>query len=163
MKRRIYTIGAYGFQGRDFFSALQEAGVDTFCDLRSRRGVRGAEYAFVNSRRLQARLKELDIRYLHRKDLAPSKRLRDRQTAADRVSRVSKRRRAELSNDFVAGYETECLEHFDSRTFIKELGENARVVVLFCVERAPSACHRSLIAGRLERDLGVKIVHLEPN
>ena len=53
---RILTIGVYGYSEEAFFQALQVAGVDAFCDIRSRRGVRGATYAFANSKRLQARL-----------------------------------------------------------------------------------------------------------
>ena len=46
------TIGVYGFDESSFFQTLQNAGVDTFCDLRARRGVRGAAYAFANGERL---------------------------------------------------------------------------------------------------------------
>ena len=72
-KIKIVTIGVYGFDELGFFDALCKAGVDTFCDIRSRRGVRGATYAFANSKRLQARLSELGIQYIYRKDLGPTK------------------------------------------------------------------------------------------
>jgi hypothetical protein len=36
------------------------------------------------------------------------------------------------------------------------------VAALFCVEREPDACHRSLLAERLAADLGVEVVHLLP-
>ena len=39
----LLTIGVYGFDPGGFFGALSAAGVDTFCDVRSRRGVRGSE------------------------------------------------------------------------------------------------------------------------
>ncbi|MFN2179799.1 MAG: hypothetical protein ACK2UV_09955, partial [Candidatus Promineifilaceae bacterium] len=55
----IVTIGVYGFDETTFFQALKDAGVDTFCDIRRRRGVRGSRYAFANSKRLQKRLAEL--------------------------------------------------------------------------------------------------------
>lgn len=158
---RILTIGAYGWTEAAFFAALKEAGVDLFCDIRLRRGVRGREYAFVNSRRLQARLAELGIRYLHVKELAPGKALRERQAAADRARRTAKRQRSELSEAFVAGYREECLACFDARRFIDQVS-GARTVALFCVERAPSACHRSLVAERLEREFGLEVVHLIP-
>ena len=73
MKPKIVTIGVYGFDEARFFEALRKVKVDTFCDIRNRRGVRGSTYAFANSLRLQARLAELGIRYLYRKDLAPTK------------------------------------------------------------------------------------------
>ena len=159
---KIVTLGVYGFDEAGFFAALRQAGVDTFCDIRRRRGVRGREYAFVNSKRLQARLAELGIRYLHLKELAPSRALRGRQTTADTAARTTKRKRTELSELFIAGYREECLRAFDSRKFIKQVGDRARVVALFCVERAPAACHRSLVAERLQRDLGLEVVHPTP-
>lgn len=159
---QIVTLGVYGFTERDFFAALQSANVDTFCDIRLRRGVRGREYAFVNHRRLEARLKELGIRYLHCKELAPTATLRERQKAADKAGRTAKRRRAELSELFISGYREECLQRFDSRAFVEALGAETRVAALFCVERSPAACHRSLVAERLRHDLGIEVIHLTP-
>jgi uncharacterized protein (DUF488 family) len=80
---KIITIGVYGSTEQDFFQALVDAGVDTFWDIRQRRGMRGSKYAFVNSSRLQAKLRELGIRYLHVKELAPSKQNREVQRVAD--------------------------------------------------------------------------------
>ena len=156
----IVTIGAYGFDATTFFQALQRAGVDTFVDIRLRRGVRGAAYAFVNSQRLQARLAELGIRYLHRPDLAPSKAVRHLQDAADRAGKTAKRQRAALDPAFVAAYQRERLGSFDSQQFLADLEPEARIVVLFCVEGEPAACHCSLLAERLALDLGVRVVHL---
>ena len=159
---RIITLGVYGATEAGFFGALQAAGVDTFCDIRLRRGVRGRDYAFVNSTRLQARLAELHIRYLHFKELAPSRALRARQSAADKSSHTAKRKRTGLGELFVTGYCEERLQSFDSGKFLEQLGPQARVVALFCVERAPAACHRSLVAQRLQTDLGIEVVHLTP-
>ncbi len=162
-KLRIVTLGVYGFDETRFFAALRAAGVDTFCDIRARRGVRGREYAFVNSKRLQARLAELDIRYFHLKELAPSQALRELQAAADKDERTAKRQRTELSELFITDYGKECLQTFDSRKLVEQVGHDARVVALFCVERAPAACHRSLVAERLKQDLGLEVVHLLPS
>jgi uncharacterized protein (DUF488 family) len=159
---KIITLGVYGATEAGFFAALREAGVDTFCDIRARRGVRGREYAFVNSKRLQTRLAELGIRYLHFKELAPSQTLRQRQAAADKADRTRKRKRTELGELFITGYHEECLCGFDSRAFLEMLGDGARVVALFCVEREPAACHRALVAERLQHDLGLEVVHLTP-
>ena len=156
----LVTIGVYGSDEAGFFTALQQAGVDTLVDIRSRRGVRGAEYAFANSQRLQARLAELGIRYLHRPDLAPSPETRGQQYAADKTSKTAKRQRTVLDPAFAAAYRQERLAGFDSRQFLADLGPQARVVALFCVERQPAACHRSLLATRLQRDLGVEVRHL---
>jgi len=124
--------------------------------------VRGSEYAFANHQRLAKRLTELGIRYLHFLDLAPSQALRELQYAVDRETRTAKRQRATLSQEFVNRYREEHLGAFDSRRFIDQLGPEARVVALFCVERAAEACHRSLLAGRLHRDLGIEVIHLTP-
>jgi len=156
------TIGVYGWDAERFFGALIEARVDTFCDLRARRGVRGRSYAFANSARLQARLAELGVRYLHRPDLAPSEATRAAQSAADAVTHTAKLLRMVLSPAFVDAYRRERLDDFDSAGFVAALGPQARVVALFCVEGEPAACHRSLLADRLARDLGVRVTHVTP-
>ena len=66
----FFSIGVYNSTEQEFFDKLTDNRIDTFCDIRQRRGVRGAKYAFVNSNRLQAKLNELDIRYGHIIDLA---------------------------------------------------------------------------------------------
>jgi len=162
MTTEIVTIGVYGWNEERFFQALGGAGVTTFCDLRDRRGVRGSEYAFANSARLQARLEALGIQYVPCRELGASQELRAVQDAADRAARTARRARRELSPEFVAAYRRERLEGFDSRAFIESLGPEARVVALFCVERDPAACHRSLVADRLEEDLNLRVVHLVP-
>ena len=162
---KLVTIGVYGFSEAAFFNALQQAGVDTFCDIRWRRGVRGAEYAFANRARLEKRLAELGIRYLHFRELAPTPALRQRQYEADKAEGTTKRTRSALGDVFIAGYREERLSAFESRKFVAQLGPEARTVALFCVEREPAACHRSLLAERLQEDLGAQceITHLTPN
>lgn len=156
----VLTIGAYGWNEPAFFAALEAAGVATFCDVRRRRGVRGSEYAFVNSNRLQQRLAELGIAYVHRIDLAPSNEVRQAQYAVDSAAGVGKRARTDLSEAFVRAYEAERLRDFDARAFLDELGGDGPVV-LFCVEREPSACHRGLVAHCLAA-AGAKVAHLTP-
>jgi uncharacterized protein (DUF488 family) len=161
---QIITIGVYGFSEEGFFQKLQQAGVTTFCDIRWRRGVRGREYAFANSGRLQKRLAELNIRYLHFRELAPSPELRKRQTAVDKAAGIEKRKRAALGEAFIAGYR-EAMAGFNSRMFIESLGVETKIAALFCVERNPAACHRSLLVERLQQDLGTEIeaTHLMPD
>lgn len=162
MMPEIVTIGVYGFDEEAFFHILRAAGVDTFCDVRQRRGMRGARYAFANSARLQTRLEDMGIRYLHIKKLAPSQATRSLQRQDDESQGVTKRERTVLSPEFVRAYEAEYLSYFDSDSFLTRLGPDARVVALFCVEREPAACHRSLVAQWLARDWGVTITHLRP-
>ena len=162
MKIKIVTIGVYGFDADSFFNALCKAEVDTFCDIRSRRGVRGATYAFANSKRLQARLAELDIRYIHRKDLGPTKVVREKQAAADKATKTAKRKRTELGEAFIKAYHTECLTAFDPQSLIEALESDAQIVALFCVETAPAACHRSLVADKLAKTFNLEVEDILP-
>ena len=158
----IITIGAIGFTAETFFQALLEARVDTFVDIRRRRAVRGRDYAFANSQRLQARLAELGIHYLHRLDLAPPDAARERQAAADKTAGIARRKRTELSPAFIEVYERDVLAHFDPQSLLDDLPDGAAIVALMCVEREPAACHRSLLAERLRHELGVEVIHLAP-
>lgn len=159
---RLMTIGVYGFDEAGFFQVLQSAGVDTFCDIRLRRGVRGHEYAFANSAYLQQRLAELGIRYIHVKALAPTNEIRAKQFEADHQAHVGQRSRQRIGEAFAQAYKAERLTTFDAAAFVRDLGA-ATGVCLFCVERDPEACHRSLVAAELERVLGVTVEHLLPS
>ena len=52
---RVATIGVYGFDADSFLAALRDAGVTLLLDVRQRRGVRGPQYAWANSKRLASR------------------------------------------------------------------------------------------------------------
>ena len=95
--------------------------------------MRGSTYSFANSESLHLRLHELNIRYLHIKELAPNKTIREQQQQADKRSGVAKRTRKALDDGFVEAYEQECLSTFDSREFMKQVGKEARVIRFFCV------------------------------
>jgi uncharacterized protein (DUF488 family) len=162
MVKKVVTIGVYGFSEAAFFTALEQANVDVFCDVRQRRGVRGATYAFANSQRLQARLAELGIHYLHRKDLSPTTAVRQQQKTADKSDKVAKRQRDRLSQAFIDAYETEILSQFEPQSLLDDLPPAAEVVALFCVEREPAACHRSLVAHKLAQAFSTPIIDIRP-
>ena len=162
MKPKIVTIGVYGFDESSFFEALREAEVDTFCDIRSRRGLRGATYAFANSQRLQDRLTALGIDYIHRKDLGPTKAVRDIQAEVDKATKTAKRKRAELDKVFIETYRSECLATFDPTSLLADFHPDTQVVALCCVEREPEACHRSLVAERLVQALNLEVENILP-
>src|SRR6266404_4257221 len=86
----LVTIGLYGFTEAAFFGALINAKVDAFCDIRQRRGVRGSNYRFANSARLQEQLGRLGILYHHCKQLAPSSEIRQIQKTYDRQHKQTK-------------------------------------------------------------------------
>jgi uncharacterized protein (DUF488 family) len=94
---RVATIGVYGFTADTFLDALRAAGVRRLVDVRQRRGVRGPEYAWANSARLQTALAEAGIGYEHRKDLAPTTELRQLQYAEDARQGEGKRSRTKLA------------------------------------------------------------------
>ncbi len=162
MTIKLVTIGVYGFEEEAFFQALQDAAVDTFCDIRWRRGLRGSLYAFANSQRLQQRLADLGIRYLHRRDLAPPPSVRARQVEADEKSKTPRRQRSELGEAFIASYQREVLDNVDLHSLLDDLPSGAQVVALFCVEGQPAACHRSLLAQALQDQSGLDVTHLVP-
>lgn len=159
---KVVTIGVYGFTPETFFQALQNAQVDTFCDIRKRRGVRGSAYAFANSQRLQSKLAELGIRYVYSAELAPTIAVRQIQHNADQSTKTAKRQRTNLDVTFMAAYQQQILSQFNPQTWLSTLPGDAKVVALFCVEREPVACHRSLVAEKIGQTLGGAIVHLLP-
>lgn len=73
---RMVTIGIYGFDGESFPQRLRQTDVRLLLDVRQRRGVRGSEYAWANSLRLQAALARAGIAYEHHPELAPTTELR---------------------------------------------------------------------------------------
>ena len=157
---KFFTIGVYNSTEQEYFKKLTDNNIDTFCDIRQRRGVRGSQYAFVNSNRLQARLNELDIKYGHIIDLAPTTDIRELQKEVDNQQGELKRDRNKLGQVFTIAYKDIILSKFDFDSFIDKLDEvGANKVVLFCVEEKPEACHRSIVTDKLEK-LGYEITHL---
>src|SRR5690349_19768316 len=111
--RRVATIGVYGFSASTFLAALGAAGVSALIDVRQRRGVRGTEYAWANSRRLQAALAEAGVEYSHWPSLAPTTELRQLQYAEDARQGVGKRSRVTLAPAYVERYTREILDFAD--------------------------------------------------
>ena len=159
--RSVATIGVYGFAVDSFLDTLRGAGVGVVLDVRQRRGVRGSEYAWANSARLQAALAEAGIGYRHHKELAPTTELRRLQYREDDRLGVGKRSRSELAHEYRERYLHEILDRVDLRPIVESLPVDAASALL-CVERDPEACHRSLIAERVAEQFDVEILHLLP-
>lgn len=156
----FFTIGVYNSTENEYFSKLSDNNIDTFCDIRQRRAVRGAKYAFVNSKRLQDKLSQMGLNYLHEIKLAPTKAIRELQKEADKLLKESKRARNTLGSVFTNEFNKQILEPYDMNILLTELKKlNADKVVLFCVEEHAKACHRSLVTNKLQ-ELGYKITHL---
>jgi uncharacterized protein (DUF488 family) len=160
--RTVATIGVYGFTAQTFLERLREAGVGVLVDVRQRRGVRGSEYAWANSTRLQATLAEAGIEYRHHKELAPTSELRQLQYREDDRQGVGKRSRTQLAREYRERYIAEILDRADLDALVAEL-PNDRATALMCVERDPEACHRSLIAERLAAQYGLEALHVRPS
>lgn len=160
--RRAVTIGVYGWDLQSFLEALRSADVRLLLDVRQRRGVRGPEYAWANSLRLQRALAEAGVAYQHHPELAPTIELRHLQYREDARLGVGKRSRIELAPEYVARYTREILDHVDLHALAQQLPAEGSSA-LFCVEADPEACHRSLIAARLEATEGVDVRHLRPS
>jgi len=161
MVGRLVTIGVYGFTAERFLTALKRADVGLLFDVRQRRGVRGSEYAWANSQRLQQALADCDIGYRHLKELAPTSEIRAAQYAADEALGERKRTRTELSEGFKRAYVEQILEPADLDKLLAGF-DASTTAALLCVERDPRACHRGLIADRLAADYGVPVEHLLP-
>lgn len=160
MIERLYTTGVYGKTEEAFFRQLEQARVQVFCDIRRRRGVRGSQYSFVNCKYLQRALANRNIEYRYVPQLAPSSELRSAQHAVDQAEGVRKRTRKELGEEFKRRYVQEVLDLFDSGAFARSFDPDKRSIVLFCVEGSPEACHRSLVADRLQHDWNIAVEHL---
>ena len=158
----MVTIGVYGFDGESFLQRLQQADVRLLLDVRQRRGVRGPDYAWANSARLQRALAAADIGYRHVKELAPTTELRQLQYREDDRQGVGKRNRIELAPKYVERYTREILDPFDLAAMVSELPTSGTAALL-CVERDPEACHRSLVAARLRAEYGLPVTDLRPD
>lgn len=157
----IYTIGVYNSTENVFFDKLTNNNVDLFLDIRQRRGVRGSQYKFVNSSYLQEKLAKLNIQYKHLIELAPTKEIRTAQKEEDIRSGNSKKTRKTLGNTFKRLYISDILDKYNLDNLVKELYDlNVQKVVLFCVEESPYACHRSIVANRLNQQFNLTIKHL---
>lgn len=157
----FFTIGVYNSTEKEFFDKLTSNNIDTFCDIRQRRGVRGAKYSFVNSNRLQQRLNSLEIKYGYVSDLAPTTEIRELQKQIDLEKGELKSERQELGKVFVIEYKNRILQKFDFETFLEKLDQvGANKIALFCVEEHHEACHRSIVANKLADKYNFKVTQL---
>jgi uncharacterized protein (DUF488 family) len=161
MALQFFSIGVYGTTEESFFEKLTQNKINIFCDIRNRRGVRGSHYSYANSNKLQEKLGERGITYLYVPGLAPTNEIRNIQNAVDKKEGISIRQRDQLSDKFREEFEKRILSKFNFKDFLKLLEkQDAKRVVLFCVEADHQACHRSLIMQKLHDDFNYTITHL---
>lgn len=159
---KLVTIGGYGFTEGSFREQLVAAGVEVFVDIRQRRSMRGARYAFLNARHLERLIAELGIAYLHLRTLAPTDLVRKLQKSADARLGVQKTQRKELALEFRDAYIKQIATAPRALAPTIDLLNAKRTIALFCVERDPNACHRSLVASMLCKEVAALTVeHLQ--
>jgi uncharacterized protein (DUF488 family) len=161
VSQQVVTIGVYDWDLDSFLAALRDADVRLLLDVRQRRGVRGAQYAWANAQRLIRSLTAAGIDYEHHLELAPTTELRHVQYAEDARQGVGKRSRAALAPEYAERYRTEILAPQDLQPLVDHLPPDGTAALL-CVERDPEACHRSIIAERLAAGYGLRVGHLRP-
>ncbi len=158
----VFTVGVYGAGAAAFFTALEAAAIDVLLDIRTRRAVRGTVYSYANAGRLTAGLARRGIAYRHVLALAPGRELLALQHAVDARERRKYSARTVLAPEYVRRYTARVLDRFDFGELAREL-DGYRAPVLFCIERVPAACHRSLVARRVAHALhAAEIVDLFP-
>ena len=157
--RTIATVGVYQSSLDDFLDKLRRHRVAMVVDVRQRRGVRGPAYAWANSLRLQTALEKAGIQYRHVPELAPTTELRQLQYREDERLNVGKRSRVELAEEYRRRYLREVLDPVNLGAVLESLPDEATTALL-CVERDARACHRSLIAARLQAQYGVPVLNL---
>jgi uncharacterized protein (DUF488 family) len=161
MQTEIYTSGVYGSTAESFFEKLKANKIDTFVDIRRRRAVRGSQYAFANSNRLQAKLRELGINYIHIEDLSPTPEIIGMQKKYDKETGTSQTKRDHLSDKFISEYKKTILDRYDFTRLLDQFKElDSKRALLFCVEANAAACHRSLVADKLNKMSGLRIKHI---
>lgn len=157
----FYTLGVYGLSQELFLEKILSNKIDTFIDIRRRRAVRGSEYSFVNSNRLQSMLEENGINYIHVIELSPTDEIRSIQKNSDQSKKIAARKRDKLDENFVNVYRKQILDKYDFNDLLRKLESlKSKRALFFCVEASPYACHRSIITGKLSSDYGFEIIHL---
>ncbi len=128
----ICATGVYGKTESDFFDNLLSENITLFIDVRLRRGMRGKKYSFVNSLYLQEKLKEINIKYLYLKGLAPTSEIRQEQKVEDDKNDTKKSLRTELHSNFIEKYNNNILDNFNFDQILELIKKEK--IVFFCVE-----------------------------
>jgi uncharacterized protein (DUF488 family) len=115
----------------------------------------------VNSTRLQEILSGLAIQYRYETGLAPTQAVREVQKKADLKKHELITERKLIDKAFSTEYKKKILDKFDFKSFIEILErQGSQRVVLFCVEEFATACHRSLVAEKLQKEFNFKVKNL---
>lgn len=152
---KIFTIGAFGKSADQFFEALIKNKIDLLVDVRRKRAIRGSDYVWANAKRLESKLEELGIDYLHLVDLSPSMDMIQDQMLFDKKEGKTPRTRERLSPGFKNSYKKNVLTSLQPQKIKHEFLGHQRIA-LFCIEEKHEACHRSLLAKNLASEATIK-------
>ena len=141
----IFTIGYEGAPQAQVIERLKAAGVDLLVDVRA---VAASRRAGFSKTILGENLKAEGVDYLHLRGLGTPKAGRD----AARKGHVAEMRA--IFADHMAEPQAQ-LEY----ARLKALAQERRVALL-CFEADPAGCHRAVLAERLAREDGARIVNL---
>jgi len=141
----IFTIGYEGATQADVIGRLKAAGVDLLIDVRA---VAASRRAGFSKTILGGSLKAEGVDYLHLRGLGTPKAGRD----AARKGHVAEMRA--IFADHMAEPQAQ-LEY----ARLKALAQERRVALL-CFEADHAGCHRAVLAERLAREDGARIVNL---
>lgn len=141
----IFTIGYEGATQADVIQRLKAAGVDLLVDVRA---VAASRRAGFSKTILGKSLKAEGVDYLHLRGLGTPKAGRD----AARKGHVAEMRA--IFADHMAEPQAQ-LEYARLKALAKE-----KRVALLCFEADHAGCHRAVLAERLAREDGARIVNL---
>lgn len=143
--KRIYTIGFTKKSAEDFFSILKKNQINLIADVRLNN--RGQLAGFTKKNDFIFFLSLFNIEYVHLKDFAPTKELKD----------------AYQSNRDFKKYKTSYFNLIENRNAVKKLADlklPQENVCLLCSEPEPEKCHRSLAAEKIATKFNIPVTHL---
>lgn len=147
MSGKVWTIGYEKVGQGDFVAALKAANIKTLVDVRE---VANSRRAGFSKKSLAAALDEAGIAYIHMKPLGTPKAGREaaRKGDTETMHRI---------------FEAKMVEP-ESQLALAETAELAKKgrVCLMCLEHDWRECHRTIVAGRLQDEFGIKPTHLSP-
>ena len=142
------TIGYEGAPQDAVFAALKQADVDVLVDVRA---VTSSRRPGFSKSHLASGLPEQGIDYLHLRGLGTPKEGRLAARSGDLAA---------LERIFGKHMKTPEARH-DYEALLGLLREGKKIC-LMCYEHDPAECHRTIIAERVQEELGLRVEHLVP-
>jgi uncharacterized protein (DUF488 family) len=145
---KLATIGYEGAPQEAVFAALKEAGVDLLVDVRA---VTSSRRPGFSKSHLASGLPEQGVDYLHLRGLGTPKEGRLAARSGDLAA---------LKRIFGKHLKTPEARH-DYEALLGHL-RGGKKICLMCYEHDPAECHRTIIAERVQEELGLRVEHLVP-